>query len=266
MVYKYGAKQRRMGRIFRSDGKTLIVAMDHAGAMGPVPGLEDPGQVIRQVLAGGADVIMTTYGVATRFTEAIGRAGLILRVDGGTSMLSEERSSMSLVYDAIDALRVGADGVVCMGFPGSRFESETLPYLASLVAQCREWALPVLAEMLPGGFEDPGKWWTVENVAFACRLGAEMGVDFIKTQYTGDPESFRQVVETTYVPIVVLGGGRMKTVEGLLSTVYDAIQAGAKGVAIGRNIYQYPEPRKITAALAAIIHDEAMPKAASKLL
>ncbi len=262
----YGAKERRMRRIFRSDGQTLIVAMDHAGAMGPVPGLDDPGRVIEQVLAGGADVIMTTYGVATRFAGAIGGAGLILRVDGGTSMLPEERGGMSLVYDAIDALRIGADGVVCMGFPGSRFESETLPYLASLVAQCREWELPVLAEMLPGGFEDPARWWTAENIAFACRLGAEMGVDFVKTQYTGDPESFRRVIEATYVPIVVLGGGKTKTAEDLLSTVYDAIQAGAKGVAIGRNIYQHPEPQKITAALAAIIHEGATPGAASKLL
>jgi len=262
----YGAKERRMRRIFRSDGRTLIVAMDHAGAMGPVPGLEDPGRVIEQVLAGGADVIMTTYGVATRFTEAIGGAGLILRVDGGTSMLPEERGSMSLIYDAIDALRVGADGVVCMGFPGSEFESETLPYLAGLVSQCREWALPVLAEMLPGGFENPAKWWTAENIAFACRLGAEMGVDFVKTRYTGDVESFRRVVEATYVPIVVLGGGKTKTVEDLLGTVYDAMQAGAKGVAIGRNIYQYPEPQKMTAALAAIIHDGATPEAAGKLL
>ena len=144
--------------------------------------------------------------------------------------------------------------------------AEILPYLASLVAQCREWALPVLAEMLPGGFADPARWWTAENIAFACRLGAEMGVDFIKTQYTGDPESFRRVVEATYVPIVVLGGGKRKTVEGLLGTVYGAMQAGAKGVAIGRNIYQYPEPRKITAALAAIIHEGATPEAASRLL
>lgn len=262
----YGAKERRMRRIFRSDGKTLIVAMDHAGAMGPVPGLEDPGRVIEQVLSGGADVIMTTYGVANRFAESIGGAGLILRVDGGNSMLPEERGSMSLVYDAIDALRLGADGVICMGFPGSKFESETLPYLTSLVAQCRDWSLPVLAEMLPGGFENPGKWWTVENIAFACRLGAELGVDFIKTQYTGDPESFRQVVAATYVPVVVLGGGKTKTVEGLLDSVYGAMQAGAKGVAMGRNIYQYPEPQKITAALAAVIHEEATPQAASKLL
>jgi len=262
----YGPKERRMRRIFRSDGKTLIVAMDHAGGMGIVPGLDNPGKTIELVLAGGADVIMTTYGVATRFAEQIGTAGLILRVDGGTSMLAKERGSMSLIYNALDALRIGADGVVAMGFPGSVYEAETLPYLSLLVSECREWNLPVLAEMLPGGFEDPAHWWTPENIGHACRIGAELGVDFVKTQYSGDVESFRRIVDTTYVPIVVLGGGKIKTETDLLTVVYDAMQAGAKGVAIGRNIYQHPSPDKMTRAIAAIIHDDATVKQAEKAL
>jgi DhnA family fructose-bisphosphate aldolase class Ia len=82
-------------------------------------------------------------------------------------------------------------------------------------------------------------------------------VDFIKTAYTGDVESFRSIVERVYVPVVVLGGGKSRNPRDLLDGIYGAMQAGAVGVAVGRNIYQYPEPDKIAAAIAAIIHEDA---------
>jgi len=262
----YGAKERRMRRIFQSDGKAFIVAMDHAGSMGCLPGLENPGKILELVVAGGADAILTTYGVATQFAGQLGGAGLILRADGGGTSLAKERTGMSLIYDALDALRIGADAVGVMGMAGSRFEAETLPYLAGLVGQCAEWHVPVMAETLPGGFEDPANMWTPENIGFACRIGVELGADFIKTQYTGDKESFRKIVDTTYAPIVILGGGKIKTETDLLTVVYDGLQVGAKGVAIGRNIYQHAHPDKIARAIAAVIHDGATVKQAEKAL
>ncbi|RLC62688.1 MAG: aldolase [Chloroflexi bacterium] len=261
-----GLKTHRWNRIFREDGKALIFAMDHAGAFGLMEGLEKPGEVIRKVRAGGADAILTTYGVCTRFAKDIGTLGLILRVDGGNTLLAKERGPMQLVYDVYDALRIGADAVGTMGMPGSRFEAVTLPYLSELVAQCAEWNVPVMAEMLPGGFEDPGEWWTPENIGHACRIGAELGVDFIKTAYTGDAESFRAICEQVYVPIVVLGGSKSPDPRDLLDGIYGAMQAGASGVAVGRNISQYPEPDKMTAAIAAIIHEGASVDAALEYL
>ena len=262
----YGAKERRMRRIFQVDGKTFIVAMDHAGAMGVLPGLEHPGKMIERVVLGGADAILTTYGVATQFAEQIGGIGVILRGDGGGTSLAKERGSMNLVYDALDALRIGADAVGVMASPGSHFEAESLPYLSGLVAQCREWSVPVMAEALPGGFEDPATLWTPENIGFACRIGVELGADFIKTQYSGDKESFRKIVDTTYAPVVILGGGRIKNETDLLAVVYDGLQAGAKGVAIGRNIYQHAHPDKIARAICSIIHDDATVAQAEKAL
>jgi DhnA family fructose-bisphosphate aldolase class Ia len=250
-------RMHRWHHIFRQDGKTLIVAMDHASVFGNTAGLEEPGEIVRQVRAGGADAILTTYGVCKQFTEAIGDMGVILRVDGGASLLAQERGPTQLVYDVRDALRIGADAVACMGMPGSKFEAATLPYLSELVGQCAEWNVPLLAEMLPAGFEDAGQWWTPENVGHACRIGAELGVDFIKTTYTGDMESFRRITEQVYVPIVVLGGGKSKAPRDLLDGVHGAMQAGASGVAMGRNIYRYPEPAKLTAAIAAIVHEGA---------
>ena len=99
-----------------------------------------------------------------------------------------------------------------------------------------------MAEMLPAGFENPKEWWTAENIGHACRIGAELGVDFIKTNYTGDPESFRRICEQVYVPIVILGGGQSKDPRDLLKGIHEAMQAGASGVAVGRNIYQSGQP------------------------
>jgi DhnA family fructose-bisphosphate aldolase class Ia len=164
---------------------------------------------------------------------------------------------MQLIYSVEDALRLGADAVGTMGMPGSRFESQTLPYLSELIGQCAEWNMPVLAEMLPGGFEDPQEMWTPENIGLACRIGAELGADIIKTTYTGDVDSFARIVEQVYVPIVVLGGTKSDHPRDLLELVHGAMQAGAVGVACGRNIVQYEDPTKITQAVAAIIHEDA---------
>ncbi len=260
------SKMHRWHHIFRDDGKALIVAMDHAAVFGNIEGLEKPGEIIRQVRAGGADAILTTYGVCARFAEEIGGMGVVLRVDGGTSLLAQKHGPMQLVYDVYDALRIGADAVGCMGFPGSQFEGVTLPYLSELVGQCAEWNVPVMAEMLPAGFENPSEWWTPEDIGHACRIGAELGVDFIKTAYTGDVESFRRIVEQVYVPIVVLGGGKSKEPRDLLSGIHGAMQAGASGVAMGRNIYRFPEPDKLTAAVAAIVHGGATVDSAMEYL
>lgn len=252
-----GLKTHRWNHIFREDGKALIFAMDHPAAFGLMRGLEKPGELVRKVRQGGADAILTTYGTSARFPDAIGDMGLILRVDGGSTTLAEERGPMQLIYDVEDALRVGADAVGTMGMPGSRFERVQLPYLSDLIAQAAEWNVPVMAEMLPGGFENPREWWTPENIGHACRIGAELGVDFIKTTYSGDPESFGRIIEQVPVPLVVLGGSKSEDPRDLLENIHGAMQAGARGVAVGRNIAQYREPERMTAAIAAIIHEAA---------
>lgn len=251
------AKSHRWNRIFRKNGRTVIFAMDHAGAFGLMPGLEKPGEVIAKVQAGGADAILTTFGVVKNFSKQIGNMSIVLRLDGGNTKLSQVPGPTSMVYSIYDALRVGAEAVGVMGLPGSQFESEMLPYLSEIVSQGLEWDMPVMAEMLPAGFEDPAKWWTPENIGHACRIGSELGVDFIKTTYSGDPESWKNIVDQVYAPIVVLGGSKSKEPADLLTGIYNSIRAGAVGVAVGRNIYQYPHPEKITAAIVAIVHEDA---------
>ena len=262
-----GAKDsHRLNHIFRENGKTLIVAMDHAALFGTMDGLEKPGTVLEKVRTAGADAILTSYGISKQFAKEIGGMGLILRVDGGTSSLAQERGPLHLIYRVEDALHLGADAVGTMGMPGSRFEAQTLPYLSELIGQCARWNLPVMAEMLPGGFENPRELWTPKNVGDACRIGAELGADLIKTTYTGDVESFAKIVEQVYVPIVVLGGTKSADPRDLLELVHGANQAGACGVACGRNIFQWQDPAKMVQAIAAITHDGATVDAALELL
>lgn len=250
-------KTRRLRRIFRENQRTVTVAMDHSGFFGVQPGFEQPGEVIRQVVAGGADAIMTTVGVAKNFAEELAPAGLILRVDGGVSRMGSRAWRGSLIFEAEAAVRLGADGVVAMGFPGSENENLNLHYLAELSDQCAQWNLPLMAEMLPRGFEGGDDARSAESIAMAVRIGAELGADIIKTQYTDSVESFQKVVAGCYVPVVVLGGAKMEDDVAVLRTVREAINAGGRGVAMGRNIWGHKNPQKMMAAVVAIVHEDA---------
>lgn len=242
---------RRLHRIFQPDGRALIVAMDHGLLDGPCPGLEDPGKTVHAVVAGGADAILTSYGVAMRFAQALAPVGLILRLDGGSTRLGSYAGPGASFYGVEAALRLGADAVAVSAFPGASSEVEDLRRLAETVEAAHAWGLPVMAEVVPGGFDSPPELRTAENVAVAVRIAAELGADFVKTPYA---PGFEQVVQGCYVPVVILGGARRGNEEAMLQTIRDAVHAGAAGVAIGRNIFQAPDPRAMTAAVAAVIH------------
>jgi DhnA family fructose-bisphosphate aldolase class Ia len=102
--------------------------------------------------------------------------------------------------------------------------------------------MPVLAKA-PAGFENPKEWWTPQNIGSACRIGAEMGVDFIKTTFSGDLESFKSIISQLYVPVVVLGGGKIGDPKDLLNNIYASMQAGANGVAWPQHL-PIQRPRK----------------------
>ncbi len=256
---------RRMSRIFREDGKSLIIAMDHGNVFNVMPGLQNPGRVIEEVVAGGADAILTTFGVAKNYAAAFGRAGLLVRLDSGKTQLLKEGREWPLRFSVEDAVRLGADGVGCMGFPGSSFEIQTLANLASVASDCRRWGIVLLAEMLPGGFEN-FDLHTPDNIALAARFGAELGADLIKTKFAGSIDSFRKVVNGCYRPVVVLGGTKSESDVEVLEFVKQAIDAGGAGVAMGRNVWQHKNPRKFVMALDQIIHHGATIDEAAKLL
>jgi DhnA family fructose-bisphosphate aldolase class Ia len=254
-------KTRRLNRILARDGRTLIVAMDHGAIQGP-KGLERPAEIIQKVIAGGADAILTTYGIARTFGRELAPVGLILRTDGGSSTIGPDVTASAPLYSVEDALRLGADGVVANAGPGHRNEVQHMEWLSELASECDQWGVVLVAEMVPGGFDSGPEFRTLENHMLAARFGSEFGADLLKTPYC---DGFEAVVNSCFSPIVVPGGSKM-TAEQLLTMVHHAVSAGAVGCAVGRNIWGAADPTKMTTALAAVIHGGASVADAMKLL
>jgi DhnA family fructose-bisphosphate aldolase class Ia len=254
-------KTRRLNRILARDGRALIVAMDHAAIQGP-SGLEQPGVLIPKLIAGGADAILTTYGLARAFAKELAPVGLIVRTDGGASTIGPDVTTATPIYGVEDALRLGADGMVATAGPGHRDELHQLEWLAELSSDCDTWGVVLVGEMVPGGFDSGPAFRTLENHKLAARFGSEFGSDLLKTPYC---DHFEEVVRSVYTPIVVPGGSKM-TSEQLLTMVYNAVKAGAVGCAVGRNVWGADDPTKMTAALAAVIHGGASVADALRLL
>lgn len=242
----------RARRIFAADGRTVIVALDHTAYFGPMAGLERPGEVVQAVVEAGADAILTTPGIATRFGDQLGRAGLILRADGGSSQRDPHPNGLRQIVSVEWALRLGADALACMGMIGFANESASLCVLTDLVNQCSRWGLVVLAEMLVHG-PDGGEP-SAQDVGFAARVGADLGADMIKTTYVGPVSAFRTAIAPCYVPVVALGGDRTHDDHAMLASVAESLEAGAMGVAIGRNVWQHSDPVGMTRALVGLVH------------
>ena len=241
-----------MFRIFRNDGRTLVLAMDHGGAADVHPGLANPAKVLDDAVEAVVDAVLTTPGVVREFAGNLKTAGVILRVDGGTSDL-RARPEYRLLATIEDALRLGVDAVACMGFTGTSMEVQTLENLSVVARECHVWDMPLMAEMIPGGFIDPSLV-TTENVRLAARIGAELGADIIKTEFVESGGSFRQVTEHCYRTVVVLGGGKRSEAD-LFAMLRSAMDAGAAGAAIGRNIWGHAHPKAMVKAIGRIIHE-----------
>ncbi len=242
--------KRRMNRIFRPDGRTLIVAMDHVGFMNkPVNGLINAKETIAKCVGSGADAIMTTAGTARAYLEQIDRAALILTVS------SYEKPAIDLAVE--NSLRLGADAIKVLVYPFLNNPEPSMLNLTWLGAHCADWGMPLLAETIPGGWTANPEMRTPEVLAGGARVAFECGADFIKTFPTADPTQFRIVADNCPGPTVVLGGEKAGSDRELLLTVKALVDNGAAGVAMGRNLWGHPHPDRLTAALVAIIHQGA---------
>jgi DhnA family fructose-bisphosphate aldolase class Ia len=235
-----------LSKVLAPDGKALIVAMDHGGFTGVVSGLEDPTRVIKAVIDGGADAIMTTFGIAKNYGRLIrGHTGLIL----STPLVASEMGRAARI-----AKSLGSDMVKIFVGVGTPEEAVNMNALWSSALACHAVGIPLLAEMFPIKGDKIPNPMDKDVVKKYSRLAAEYGADMVKTFYTGSEESFREVVSSCLVPVVILGGNKMDTDADLLSVVEGSVRAGGSGVAIGRNIWQHKNPRAITAAISKVIH------------
>jgi fructose-bisphosphate aldolase/2-amino-3,7-dideoxy-D-threo-hept-6-ulosonate synthase len=248
-------KAIRFERIFdRKTKKTVIVPMDHGVTMGPIKGLYDMAKTVDLVAEGGANAVLGHRGLPLYGHRGYGRdVGLILHLSAST-ILGPDPNHKVLVMTVEDALRLGADGVSIHVNIGAEDEAEMLKNLGEISAKCRYWGMPLLVMMYPRGRKIESEH-DVEVVKVAARAGAELGADIIKTNYTGDPDSFKEVVRGCPAPVVIAGGPKMETDRDVLEMVEGAIEAGGAGTSIGRNIFQHDNPTKMTRAIARIVHE-----------
>jgi len=242
-------KSRRLGRLFTGEKqRCLLSPLDHGGWLGPVKGLNRPRQIVEQVISGGANALLISPGFYRAVAPVVpSHTAIVLRVSM-TAGLSEKGTQETPVATVETALAMDVDAVAVSVFFGRDGDIEIYRWLGNLIDVCRAFEMPVVAEMMPP--ED--RFFDATAIAHAARIGMEIGADVIKTNYCGEREAFREVVQSVPLPIIIAGGpstGNMTTVE----LVQDAIAAGAAGVAIGRRVWQSDEPAAVTRQIADIL-------------
>jgi fructose-bisphosphate aldolase/2-amino-3,7-dideoxy-D-threo-hept-6-ulosonate synthase len=243
-------KTRRLKRIMQQDNRTVIVPMDHGITVGPIQGIENMQAITDKLVKGNADAILVHKGIAKRIDT--GDAGLIVMLTG-VSNLNPNPNGKVQVCSVQEAIRIGADGVSVHINVGAQDEDKMLQTLGKVSEECEQFGMPLLAMMYPRGPKITSEH-APEVVAHAARIGAELGADIIKTNYTGSIDTFKTVIESCPIPVVIAGGPKCKSLTEVLQTTFDALQAGASGLSIGRNVFQCDNPTKITKALSSIVH------------
>jgi DhnA family fructose-bisphosphate aldolase class Ia len=244
-------KKRRLDRLFRhADRRAILTPIDHGLWFGPMAGIESPADIARCVVPE-SDGLLVAPGFARAVADVLpSDRALVLRVGTSTS-LSPAQDYESLFADVETALRLDADALVHTLYLGSSRDEQALRDLGLIIKEAERYAMPVLAEFLPRAGA-PG----AEEVAQWARLGFEMGADMIKTVYTGEPDAYRRVIAGCPLPILIAGGPAVGTLADLLRTVSGALEAGASGTAIGRRVWQSPQPRRILQLFGQLMHSQ----------
>lgn len=251
-------KKIRMDRIIdRDSGKTVIVPMDHGTTVGPMAGLIKMEETIHAVAMGGANAIVIHKGLVEVGQRRKGKdLGFIIHLSASTRMMPDPNCKI-MVCTVEEAIKLGADAISVHVNLGAEDEKSMLKDLGAVAKEAMEWGMPLLAMMYTRGPKVENEY-DVKWVKHAARVGAELGADIVKVFYTGSPESFREVVEGCFVPVVIAGGEKMGNDQDILEMVKGAMAAGGAGVSIGRNVFQHEDPTKIVQAICKIVHNSSM--------
>lgn len=249
--------QNRLARIFdRQSGKTVMLAIDHGYYEGTTPGLEQVNRSIVPFLDH-ADALMATRGVIRTSIPPTFTHAVVLRATGGASIL-KELSNEKIALDMEDALRMNVAALAVTAFIGGEYETQTVHNMTQLVDLGNRHGVPILAVT---GFIDEAIL-DAKYLRIACRLCAELGAHFVKTYFVED--DFDSVVSSCPVPVVVAGGNKVSALQALTMT-HRAMQAGAAGMDMGRNIFQSDAPAAMIQAVRAVVHGGETPKKALEL-
>lgn len=243
--------QNRLNQIINpNDGRTLMLAVDHGYFMGPTTGLEKLDEMVEPLLPY-ADTLMLTRGALRNYINPKTNTPIVLRVSGGTSIVGKNLLHEGIIASMEDAIRLNASGVAFSIMVGADFERDTILGMTQMIDQAERYGIPVLAVTAVG--RDMAK--DAKYLSLASRLAAEVGAHVVKTYYCDD---FEKVVESCPVPIVI-AGGKKQPEKDALQMAYDALQSGAIGVDMGRNIFQSEDPVAMIKAVRSIVHEKATP-------
>ena len=259
-------KKIRLERIIdRNSHKTVIIPMDHGVTVGPIEGLADMRDTISKVVSGGANAILMHKGIVRAGHRGTGKdVGLIIHLSGGTS-LSPDPNAKELVCTVEEAVKLGADAVSIHINLGAETDNQMLRQFGFISERCLEWQMPLVAMIYTRGPKIKDEY-NADNVKHAARVGAELGADIVKVVYTGNIESFAEVVEGCPMPVVIAGGPKMGNDEEIFKMVAGSLEAGSAGVSIGRNAFQHKNPTKMVQALSKMVHHRASVNEAIEML
>lgn len=258
-------KQVRLNRLLNSkDGRLLGVAVDQAMARGVFDELMPIERKINEIVDGNPDAITMHKGIADScFHSNAGKTSLILKC----STFSPWQPNYDVgVANVEEAVKLGADAISMGCIVGGDDQPDQLQNLSLISGKAASYGIPVVAHIYPRGNQIPDSeksdW---RHTAYAVRLGAEVGVDIVKTKYTGRPDTFSKVVESTPSRVVVAGGDIGPNTEDYFQMVYDVIDAGGTGITFGRFVWNNDNPAAIVKACDHIIHKKGSVKEAQEL-
>jgi len=247
-----------MSRIINPRTKhTVMLAVDHGYFLGPTTGLEQLDKTIEPLLPH-ADCLMLTRGaIRNSIKPEAAKLPVVLRVSGGTSILNPDVLHEGQTCSIEDALRLNASGVAFTIMVGAKYERDTILGLTKVIDDAERYGLPVIA--VTGVGKEMKR--DARYMALASRMAAELGAHIVKTYYV---DGFEKVVDKCPVPIVIAGGKKQPEADAL-KMAYNAVQAGAVGVDMGRNIFQSKNPVAMIKAVRAVVHKKATPKEALQI-
>lgn len=253
---EWGMKNR-LGQLMPG-GRCFFMPIDHGYFQGPTRGLEQPGETVKPLLPY-VDAIFCTRGVLRAAIDPLNSKPIVLRVSGCTSMVGEDLANEELTTSIAEIIRLNAAAAGISVFVGSHYEKESLKNLATLVNQCEDFGIPVMAVTAVGRELEKRE---ARYLALASRIAAELGARVVKTYWC---ENFDKVATSCPVPVIMAGGPKCETELEVLEFVHDGIQKGAVGINLGRNVWQSPHPVAMAKALRAVVHDNASVKGAHEI-
>lgn len=254
-------KINRLNKIMNINTKrTVIVPLDHSVTHGPINGLNNINNLIKQIESGGANAIIghrnIFYNIESVKNSNISR---ILHLSASTT-INDKINDKRIISSVIDAIKLGAMGVSIQVNISSKINNDFLNQLGLISSQCYEWGIPLIV-MAYVDTDNQNK-----DIFHITRICSDLGADLIKIQYPKLESSFSKIIEMSEVPIIIAGGEYNLSEDQLLSKIYNSISFGGSGVAIGRNIFQSINPELTIKKIVKIVHENYTVKEAMKLI